>query len=143
MGNKWKLSTSSKPKPSNINKINQGFNPNQVLKTRPYLFNFTSFFSFLLWFDIIAFGYFVISVVISHYCFRLFCYFHCDLTLSASDYYVHYDRIEHVVIAFGYLLLIVRNFTASSILSYVLCDGFSETPKIEVLYTFVRTPFFD
>ena len=24
MGNKWKLSTSSKPKPSNINKINQG-----------------------------------------------------------------------------------------------------------------------
>jgi len=44
MGNKWKLSKSSKPKPSNINKINQGFNPNQVLKTRPHLFNLTSSF---------------------------------------------------------------------------------------------------
>ena len=44
MGNKWKLITSSKPKHSNINKINQGFNPNQVLKTRPHLFNLTSSF---------------------------------------------------------------------------------------------------
>ena len=36
---------------------------------------------FLLWFDITAFGYFVISFVIWHYHFWLFCYFHCDLTL--------------------------------------------------------------
>ena len=45
MGNKWKLSKSNKPKTSNINKINQGFKTNQVLKTIPHLFNFTSFFS--------------------------------------------------------------------------------------------------
>ena len=33
MGNKWKLSKINKPKTSNINKINQGFKPNQVLRT--------------------------------------------------------------------------------------------------------------
>ena len=54
MGNKWKLSKSSKPKPSNINKINQGFNPNQVLKTRPHLFSITSFFSFFFQFFLIV-----------------------------------------------------------------------------------------
>ena len=36
---------------------------------------------FPLWSNIIAFSYFVISMVIWHYCFQLFCYFHCDLTL--------------------------------------------------------------
>jgi len=98
---------------------------------------------FSLWFDIIAFGYFVIFVAIRHYCFRFFCYFRCDLTLSASSYYVHCDWTEHVVIAFSYLLLIVSDFTASSILLYVLCDGLSETAKIEVLCTFIRMFFFD
>ena len=78
---------------------------------------------FFLWFDIIAFGYFVIYIVIWHYCFHLFFYFCCHLTLSASSYYVHSDWTEHAIIAFSYLLLIVSNFTASSILSYVLCDG--------------------
>ena len=48
MGNKWKLSKSNKPKTSNINNINQGFKPNQVLKTRPHLFNFMFFFIFFL-----------------------------------------------------------------------------------------------
>ena len=31
--------------------------------------------------DINAFSYFVISILIWQYCFQLFCYFHCDLTL--------------------------------------------------------------
>jgi len=38
--------------------------------------------------------------------------------------------------------LIVSNFTASSILSYVLYDGFSETPKIEVLCFFIANLLF-
>ena len=37
--------------------------------------------------------------------------------------------------------LIVSNFIASSILSYVPCDGLSKTLKIEVLCTFFRMPF--
>ncbi|KAG5057233.1 hypothetical protein JHK86_012229 [Glycine max] len=40
-----------------------------------------------------------------------------------------------------FIYCIVSNFTASGILSYILCDGLSETPKIEVLCTFIRTPF--
>ena len=56
MGNKWKLSKSSKPqnqnyklsikskpKTSNINKINQVLKPVKVLKTWPHLFNFILF----------------------------------------------------------------------------------------------------
>ncbi|KAG5154257.1 hypothetical protein JHK82_012226 [Glycine max] len=35
-----------------------------------------------------------------------------------------------------FIYCIVSNFTASGILSYILCDGLSETPKIEVLYSY-------
>ena len=98
---------------------------------------------FPLLFDIIAFGYFVISIVTWHYCFwlfcysrcdltllllALFCYFHCDLTLFASSYYVRYVWTEHAIVAFSYLVLVVSNFTTSIILSYELCDGLSEMP---------------
>ena len=38
--------------------------------------------------------------------------------------------------------LIVSNFTASSILSHVLYDGFPETPKIEVLCIFIARLLF-
>ena len=74
--------------------------------------------------------------------FWLFCYFHCDLTLFllvillflcdltlvASSFYVRYVWTEHAIAAFSYPLPVVSNFTASSILSYVLCDGLSEMP---------------
>ena len=47
----------------------------------------------------------------------------------------------HFLLFLSVIYCIVSNFTASGILSYILCDGLSETPKIEVLCTFIRTPF--
>jgi len=107
-----------------------------------------------------------------HYCFWLFCYFCCDLTLLLSVillFPLWFDIIALgyfviSIVIWRYLLPIIMSmmieqnmplllsiiccslwliFTMSSILLYVLCDGLSKTPKIEVLYTFVRTPFFN
>ena len=96
--------------------------------------------------------------------FNLFCYFHCDkteLTLLLSVVFVisiviklnwHYCFQLFLLFPLWwnwtwYLLsvicyLIVSNFTASSILSYVLYNGLPETPKIEVLCIFIARLLF-
>ena len=60
MGNKWKLSTSSKPKPSNINKINQGsqikFSYQDLIYSTSLLFFFFFFFFFFEEYEIAEFA---------------------------------------------------------------------------------------
>ena len=63
---------------------------------------------------VIAFSYFVISIVI---------------------------KLNLVLLLLVICYLIVSNFTTFSILSYVLCDGLFKMPKIGVLCIFIRTPF--
>ena len=78
--------------------------------------------------------------------FSSFCYFHCDkieLGVIAFSYFVIsiMIKLNLVLLLLVICYLIVSNFSASNILSYVLCDGLSETPKIGVLCIFIRTPF--
>ena len=77
-------------------------------------------------FVIIAFSYFVISIAFWHYLLPIIMSIVIELNMP---------------LLLSVIYCIVSNFTASGILSYILCDGLSETPKIEVLCTFIRTPF--
>ena len=54
-------------------------------------------------FDIIPFGYFVIFVVIGHYCFWLFCYSRCYLTLLLLVILLFPLWLD--IIAFGYFVI--------------------------------------
>jgi len=101
--------------------------------------------------NITAFNYFVISIMIWHYCFQLFCYFHCDLTLLFSFIFIviyHYDfrllwHCDLTLLSFvvksnmSSLFHLSVTITASSIWSYLLYDDLSKMHKRNVCRPYV------
>ena len=90
---------------------------------------------FPLWFDITAFGYFVLSIVIWSYLFPVITSIVIELNMLLL--------LSVICCSLWVILprLACRMYFAMN-MSYVLCNGLSKTPKIEVLCTFIRTPFF-
>jgi len=76
--------------------------------------------------------------------FVIFIVIELNLTLLLSVIFVISIGIElNLTLLFSIICyLIVSNFTSSSILSYVLYNGLSETPTIEVLCIFIARLLF-